>query len=416
MGPIVAAVRCPVDPDKSTSIQSAGQATRPSGTDANHLFANNVRFVSMAAIIAAHTIDTCSGASTTWLLQALKFGTIGFFLVAGFLFGERIDDYSSLQYFSRRLRSVALPWTIWYGFYSSLSLTADFAHRRVTFHSADLVSRVYAEFSKGLLDTAYWFVPNLIIALAVLLVFRRRLRDYRMGLAFLLLSLFYAANIYGGWIPVKHTRAVFGFVFYLWLGAWGAWHFKAIEKWLSHIPMALMIALILVTNVLALGEARLLVSRHSEDALNTLRITNQLASIVVVLGIVKLKRAVWPRFVDVRAHTYGLYLTHMVALVLFRFVIVRALPHFISVDLVNSSRAIFVLLPLTFVAVYGGSLFIVKFMLSHKRLRWAVGVARSNRPADASRSRESHRSVLSSVRVGPRAKRELASLAESLTR
>jgi membrane-bound acyltransferase YfiQ involved in biofilm formation len=343
----------------------------------------------MAAIIAMHTIETCPGAATTcsFLIQALKFGTIGFFLVAGFLFGERIDDYNSPQYFSRRLKNVVLPWTVWYVLYSSLLLIADLAHGRVTFHPAALVSRAYADFSTGLLDTAYWFVPNLMIALAVLLMLRRKLRDCRVGMAFLLLSLFYAANIYGGWIPVQHTRAIFGFVFYLWLGAWGAWHFERIEKRLAQIPMSLILALILATNALALGETRLLQSLHSEDALNTLRITNQLASIVVVLGIIKLKRAVWPRFVDVRAHTFGLYLTHTVALTIVAFLIVRTLPHCTPPNIWNTVPARMVLLPAMFVAVYGGCLLAVKCMLSYSCLRWTVGLAGTRTGVTKSRPR-----------------------------
>lgn len=80
--------------------------------DNNHLFANNVRFLSMAAIIGIHTLENYPGAvmltsippKFLYLLQPLKFGTIGFFLVSGFLFGERIEKHSSFEYFKRRLR------------------------------------------------------------------------------------------------------------------------------------------------------------------------------------------------------------------------------------------------------------------------------------------------------------------------
>lgn len=85
-------------------------------TSANHLFANNVRFLSMAAIIAIHTMDAYPGGPVAhrYLAQLFKFETIGFFLISGFLFGERIDRYSSIGYFTRRLRSVFLPWSVWY--------------------------------------------------------------------------------------------------------------------------------------------------------------------------------------------------------------------------------------------------------------------------------------------------------------
>src|ERR1700751_3180095 len=74
--------------------------------DHNHLFANNVRFLSMAAIIGIHTLDNYPSAVALtsippylfYLVQPLKFGTIGFFLVSGFLFGERIEKHSPFEY------------------------------------------------------------------------------------------------------------------------------------------------------------------------------------------------------------------------------------------------------------------------------------------------------------------------------
>lgn len=383
MGSIADAIRCPVDRDSAARSQSAGQAPRPSAASANHIFANNVRFLSMAAIIAMHTIESYPGkcATSCSLIQGFKFGTIGFFLVSGFLLGERIDEYNSSQYFTRRLKNILLPWLFWYLLYSSLRVAADFVHGRITLHSTGSLGRVYVHLTTGLQETAYWFVPNLLIALSVLLILRRSLRDIRLGLVFLGVSIFYAINIYGGWVPVEHTRAVFGFVFYLWLGACGAWHLAAVEKWLARIPVPLIVGLILLMNCLAVMEARLLLSLHSQNALNTLRITNQLASVVVVLAIVKIKRPLWPRFVDVRAHTFGLYLTHTVALTIMTSFIIRILPHFMPTTIWVTLPGTIVFLPVLFVAVYGVCLLAVKWMLRYSCLRWTVGLANKKGPA-----------------------------------
>lgn len=226
-----------------------------------------------------------------------------------------------------------------------------------------------------------------MIALGVLLVLRRKLRDARVGILFVLLSLFYAFNIYGDWMPVGHPRAVFGFVFYLWLGAWGAWHFADVQKWLEHIPAMVMLCLVVLTNALALVEARVLVSLRSEDPLNTLRITNQVASVVVVLAIMKLKRAVWPRFVDVRGHTFGLYLTHTVALALLLSTLVRVQRIATGIKWSSLPFALIVL-PSMFVVVYGSCLLLVRFILSRAWLRWTVGLAGSGRSAPRSRTQE----------------------------
>src|ERR1035438_3458193 len=104
-----------------------------------HTFANNVRFLSMAAIIGAHTVGIYCGVvqlpsiplSLVFIEQSLKFGTIAFFLVAGFLFGERIDAYSPLGYFKRRLRNVFVPWLFWFSLFCMLMVGADVVHARL---------------------------------------------------------------------------------------------------------------------------------------------------------------------------------------------------------------------------------------------------------------------------------------------
>src|SRR3954453_20798804 len=88
---------------------------------ANHLFVSNVRFWSMFAIIAVHSstawgIDTGSPAGSEFqiaLIQAVKFGTIGFYLVSGFLLGERLHRHTARVYLARRLKKVGVPWLVW---------------------------------------------------------------------------------------------------------------------------------------------------------------------------------------------------------------------------------------------------------------------------------------------------------------
>ncbi len=304
----------------------------------DHIFANNVRFLSMAAIIGVHAIGAYSAivqlpsvsAPLFYFEQPLKFGTIAFFLVAGFLFGERIDAYSPLEYFKRRLRSVLTPWLFWFSLFGMLVLASDVVHKRL---AGSILSHAFTMYCKLLPNSIFWFVPNLLFALAILLLFRRLLIDVRMGLLFLLASLFYGINIYGQWIPVPHPQAVFGFVFYLWLGAWCAWHFPTLEKRLARIPVSAMLCLIVLALTLALAESKLLSSLGSIDPMNSLRISNQIYSVVVVMGIVKVKGAMWPRFVDVRKHTFGLYLTHAFGFAVLTVVLKPILPRWVALSM-----------------------------------------------------------------------------------
>lgn len=351
--------------------QIGNQQARP-----NYLFANNIRFLSMAAIVAVHSID-CSlpilghNASLPYLDQPFKFGTIAFFLVSGFLFGDRIDQCSSLDYFGRRLRNVFLPWLVWFLIYGTICTGADLVRGRFAWHGIGFALNAW---NTLLLGSPFWFVPNLMFALALLLIFRRVLKDVRIGILFLLGSLFYGVNIYGHWIGVLHTRAVFGFVFYLWLGAWSSWHFSSIEKWLARIPMFIMLALVFVTLCLSLMESRVLVGLASESPTNTLRISNQLYSIAVVLAIVKLRKPTSPRFMNTREHTFGIYLTHSPLLTVLCPLLKRTVKHF-PVMLTHSDAVSMVMIVVTFILTYAGCLFLVRTLLATPWLRWSVGLA-----------------------------------------
>jgi hypothetical protein len=81
----------------------------------NHLFVSNVRFWSMLGIVAVHSAPTLLLINgTQWYLSAaltalFKFGTIGFFLISGFLLGERVDQQRPMEYFLRRVRRSFYP-------------------------------------------------------------------------------------------------------------------------------------------------------------------------------------------------------------------------------------------------------------------------------------------------------------------
>jgi len=350
-----------------------------SETATDNLFVNNIRFLSMAGIIGVHTLGSSgslfhtpsTAESISYFTQPLKFGTIGFFLISGFLLGERIDQCSPTRYFVRRLRNVFLPWLVWYVLFSALRLSSDLIHRRVEQLS---FTSVYHACGQYLLTSPYWFVPNLLIALAIILALRKHLDDIRIGFAFLVASLFYSVNIYGHWATSQHTAAVFGFVFYLWLGAWSARHFKQVEKWIVNIPKSIVLALVLLSLALALVEMRLLCVIGSNDPANSLRISNQVYSVMVVLAIVRMRSAVWPRFINVRENTFGLYLTHAIAL---RFV-VSAMTHAHVYPVASStweaSMDALAFATAMFVITYAGSLVVVRTMMAHRSLRWAIGL------------------------------------------
>jgi hypothetical protein len=190
-------------------------------------FSDNVRFISILAIVMLHAemfYRTYPIGGVSWMLQAAviqlpKFGTICFFLISGFLLGDKLATYSVSDYFKRRFQTTIKPYLFWVCLSLLISAVRPWTGRLVELHSA-------SEFGLYMLDelffvlflSNYWFILTFLISLFILLVFRRYLMSYRFGLILFGLTLFYSTNLYFRWILTDHTAAFLGFVFYLWLG------------------------------------------------------------------------------------------------------------------------------------------------------------------------------------------------------
>jgi hypothetical protein len=217
----------------------------------------------------------------------------------------------------------------------------------------------------------------------VLLLCKRILCDLSFGCLLLALSLFYGLNIYAQWISVSgHTEALLGFVFYLWLGAWAGRNMNAVESLVARISMPALIALVVITGMVALCESNVLAAHGFVDPMNTLRISNQAYSIAMVLLIVKLRRAVWPRTWDVRANTFGIYLIHSIILVLLLKIPQLNVLRSLTGQTWGRTAGMAISLSLgCFVATYGCSLFLTRWLLSRQGLCWLVGSAAPTRMA-----------------------------------
>ena len=364
-------------------------APLPAAPVADHVFVSNVRFLSMAAVVFVHCITAffwqAGFRSGDWLervmRQPVSFDVIGFFLISGFLMEEGLARRSSAEYLKRRLRRIVPPWLFWFSLYYSISLVNDIMQGRLKPLSwrdgTHFILRglVYSQFS-----SAYWFVPNLLIALCVLLLFRRFLFDFRAGCCFLTLSIFYGMDIYGQWIHLRdHTAALFGFLFYLWLGQWAARNFATIQRWSSRISTPALLAMGTLAGLAAFAESTLLSAAGNPYPMNTLRICNQAYAIVLVFAIFKLRMPVWPRWFNVRVTTFGIYLIHPIVLWFLKGASKRFIRHALTGESRLSASIVSVCLALCgFVIVYGSSLLLTKWLLGHPRLRWMVGAPLPN--------------------------------------
>ena len=375
--------------DVALPATKAPGAQRPS-TD--YLFVSNVRFASMVAVVAIHCLVvsaplvgiSSSGRLMRILTQPFRLGSIGFFLISGFLMGEGLVRRGPLGYLERRLRTICGPWLFWYLISCVLSFSVNAAFEGINVDSGrSAVRLVFYTMYGGMFNSAYWFVPNLLLALCVLLLCRHYLSDLRLGLVLLTASLLYGVNIYTRWFAtVSHTQALFGFIFYLWLGAWAARNYAVIVAWMERVPLTAFIALAVLTFIAAVGEAELITAMRLKGAMNSLRISNQIFALALALTIFKLPKAIWPRSMNVRKNTFGIYLTHWVFLVL----LLNALKMTglkIAAGTSWGARSAIVtgILLGDFVLVYGCSFATAKFLLRFPRLRWMVGAFPPDRVA-----------------------------------
>jgi hypothetical protein len=339
-----------------------------------------MRFWSMVSIIAVHCANELElvKAPHTHLgiaiITAFKFGTIGFFLVSGFLLGERVDRRNPVEYFMRRLNKIFLPWLFWFGILCALLSV----HRLVDhgLRPADPVQVL--RFALGLawsclVESPFWFVPNLLLCLAILLACRRYLYTLKLGAILFAANLVYVVNIYAQWFQLRHTQALFAFVFYLWLGSYAANNFAKINQVLERIPILLFVTLAICTGVASYFESSLLAIHNNPTPFNTLRLSNQAFSICMALVFFKLRRATWPRIIDVRRDTFGLYLTHAIGML----ILMRIMKcfHGSMVGSVNILNFECVLLWIALVLfTYLSCLIVTKWLAAKPSLQWTVGL------------------------------------------
>nr|WP_294791292.1 acyltransferase [uncultured Mucilaginibacter sp.] len=324
----------------------------------NYDFIDAIRSIAMMAIVAEHSIGAGGytftyGTPKYWayitLTQIAKFGTISFFLLAGFLIGEKFTDYTPAQYLKRRVSTTFGPWLFWtFVYVVGMIITLRIKER--IYHNGDFnLSNILNNIKIIYLYSNYWFIINFLVSISILLIFRKHLYSWLLGLVLGLFSLFYAVNIHLEWISPKHTTAILGFVFFLWLGAQIRKHKDAMEIFAERLSYPLLLLLLIVTFGLSVFEIDVL-SGKSVDPVNTLRISNILFSLVCFMLLFKIKSFRAVNYLKPRQTTFGIYLIHYLVLI---FLLPEIFIHFnINVyDLTVPQYLLFKLI--TFMLAYG---------------------------------------------------------------
>jgi hypothetical protein len=285
----------------------------------NYDFIDHIRCLAMMSIVFEHCFGTQSFpiySDKFWayisVVQLAKFGTVIFFLLAGFLIGDKFTDYTPGQYLKRRFSNTFGPWLFWSLVFVvcmiiNLHITEGMYHdgRFTLPHVLSGIRTVY-------LFTNYWFIINFMVSITLLLIFKRYLYSPVFGAILLAFTLFYNVNIHFEWIDPSHTIAILGFIFFLWLGAQLRKHWAAVEAWILKVSYVWLVLAILITFALSCVEMIALMKNHSADPYNTLRFSNVLFSLSAFLLFLKIKYFKFLNILKPRQTTYGIYLIHYI--------------------------------------------------------------------------------------------------------
>lgn len=348
----------------------------------NFDFVDTIRCISMIGIVMEHcaavnapfysnsTLDTVVETS---LIQLFKFSTIAFFLIGGFLINHKFQEYTTKQYLKNRVKSTIKPWIFWMLAYIIITMLDRFVAYAKGSDSA-MVDHFFRYTGNLLVFTVFftssWFVLNFLICICILLIFKRYLYKAWFGVTLAVISLFYSLNLYQNWFVTTHSTALFGFVFYLWLGVNLNKYYERVMKIIDATSWFKMICLMTLLFVVALLESLKLIDLGSKDPYNTLRVSNIVYSLGMFTLLLKLGsiKFLQEQF-EPRKTTFGIYLVHFI-------LIMRLLPLIFSPLKLNfqnfsvwTNTGIHLL---RFIIVYGVAFFIVK-LITKTKFKWIVG-------------------------------------------
>lgn len=309
------------------------------------------------------------------VVQFFKFSTIAFFLIAGFLINHKFAEYTAFQYLKNRFKSTIGPWALWLNIFILINIInllfiAYFKYNGEKHMPSPFLEYLSGQYYRVIFETSFWFILNFLICIAILLMCKKYLYKIGLGVILFLCSLFYSVNLYYGWIKTSHTTALFGFVFFLWLGAYINRYSDALFSFIKRTSYIWLIGVTLLLLIVSDLEVVYLKSLGSNDVYNTLRFTNILYSLSFFLLLLKIGSIPFVnRVFEPRKTTFGIYLTHQIIITYILQAILRPF-HWIP-EVMTLPQVICYNL-LGFIITYLISMLMIRILLK-TRLKWSIG-------------------------------------------
>lgn len=283
---------------------------------------NIVRFLAICSIVWGHSLyqfehtvfhTFTDQAIQSVLLQIGRIGTVMFFIITGYFLSDKITGFSVLSYLRYRLRSLIIPWAIFLSLYILIQVFHTVSLKQlVEGNLSGALQLVSGLFKAFVFHSAYWFVPVSVAATLILIAFKNHVNKKGFGLLLAVISVFYSINLYHGWISVNHTKAIAGYVFYIWLGVQIKNNIHTLHAVLAKISWPALICLASVTFVIACMEGMKLTAIGSQDPYASIRWSNAVLSILLLLSCLKSGKMGGINNLNPQSNVYGVYLAHSI--------------------------------------------------------------------------------------------------------
>jgi peptidoglycan/LPS O-acetylase OafA/YrhL len=342
------------------------EVTKPIKKSVNYPFVDWIRMIAMVGIIWAHTPSFDTDKSFNHLdniplyfffMAFFKFGVICFFMISGFLLARKMNEVPPVQYFKNRVAVTLYP----YLFAFAMIILLFLFKTQVLSQPSGYTFGGYVSFM--FFTSALWFLPNYWISLLAILSFKKYLNSIYLGLTFLTLTIvfsyFYVYTEYAR----PHAHALFGFVFYLWLGYYIGR--KRLNLQFEQWNLPLLILAFIGCYVLTSLESIMLFNNDLKEPLSILRFSNHLYSVVAFVLMVRVfRKPLVSKIFNPRKETFGIYLYHMFPLAVLAFAI-KILAKY-DINTFSDSTPLFIgWFFVKFIFVYVSTLILVKLLLRY---------------------------------------------------
>jgi hypothetical protein len=196
-----------------------------------------------------------------------------------------------------------------------------------------------------------------------ILTFRKHLDSIYTGLMFLTLTVIFTYFFVYTEFARPHAHALFGFVFYLWLGYYIGkknlnHHF---EKWNLPILLLIFIGFYMLSSI----ESIVLFQRDLKEPMSILKVSNQLYSISAFILMVRIfRKPLVSKLFNPRKETFGIYLYHMFPLAVLTFAL-KILDNYGIYTFSDHTPVFIFWFVVKFVFVYVATLLIVKLLMRY---------------------------------------------------